>query len=89
MGYHQISAKRDLQDKLAFARPNATMLTYHVMPLRMVNGPAMLISFIHVIDSSWKELANLHSIHITNDTNTSISIDNILSWAKSLMTALV
>jgi hypothetical protein len=89
MGYHQIGIERDLQNKLAFAGPNATKWTYTVMQFMPVNSPATFISYIHEVNSSCKELAHLHSIHINKDTSSNIIADNILSWAKSLMTALV
>ncbi len=89
MGYHQIGVECDLQDKLAFVGPDATKWTYNVMPFVLVNGPATFIPFNHDFDSSCKELASSHGVHINKDTNTNIIVDNILSWAKSLMTACV
>ncbi len=59
------------------------------MPYGPLNCLAMFISFIHDVDSSWKELASSHSVHIGKDINNNIIINNILSWAKSLMTAIV
>jgi hypothetical protein len=88
-GYHQIGVEPASQEKLAFARPNATKWTYNVMPFGPVNGPATFIAFINDIDSSWKELARSYGILIDKDTNTNIIVDDILSWAKSLQIALV
>jgi hypothetical protein len=88
-GYHQIGVKPASQEKLAFAQPNAKKWTYNVMPFGPVNGPGTFIAFIHDVDSSWKELATLYGILINKDTNTSIIVDDILSWAKSLQIFLV
>jgi hypothetical protein len=48
------------------------------------NGPATFITFIHDINSVWKELAQEHGVPIDNDTNTKIIVDDIVSWAKVL-----
>jgi hypothetical protein len=63
--------------------------TYNVMPFGPVNGPATFITFIHDVDSSWKELARSCDILINKDTNTNSIVDNIISWDKSLQIALV
>jgi hypothetical protein len=83
-GYHQIDVEPASQEKLVFADPNATKWTYNIMPIGPVNGPATFITFIHDVNSSWKELAKSYGISIDKDTNTNIIIDDILSWAKSL-----
>ncbi len=56
-GYHQIRVAKDLQEKPAFAGPNATKWTYNVMPFGPVNGPSTFISFIHDMDGTWKDVA--------------------------------
>jgi hypothetical protein len=58
------------------------------MPVGPTNGPATFINFIHDIDSVWKELAKQRGIMIDDDTNTKIIIDNIISWAKLVDSAL-
>jgi hypothetical protein len=59
------------------------------MPFGPVNGPATFIAFIHDVDSTWKDLARSLGITIDEDTNTNIIVDDILSWAKSLLIALI
>jgi hypothetical protein len=71
--------ERELQEKLAFAGPNAMKWTYNVMPFGPVNGPATFVAFIHDVDSSWKELACSYGVMIDEDTNTNIIVDDILS----------
>jgi hypothetical protein len=88
-GYHQIGVEAESQDKLAFAGPDATKWTYNVMPFGPVNGPATFIAFIHDVDSRWKDLARSLGVTIDEDTNTNIIVDDILSWAKSLLIALI
>jgi hypothetical protein len=88
-GYHQIGVERESQEKLAFAGPDATKWTYNVMPFGPVNGPATFIAFIHDVDSTWKDLARSLGVTIDEDTNTNIIVDDILSWAKSLLIALI
>jgi hypothetical protein len=88
-GYHQIRIKPASQEKLVFARSDATKWTYNVMPFGPMNVPATFIAFIHDVDSSWKELARSYGILIDEDTNTKIIVEDILSWAKSLQIALV
>ncbi len=82
-GYHQIGVKHKSQEKLVFAGPDATKWTHNVMPFGPVNGPAMLIAFIHKVDSSWKELACSQGIVVDEDTNTNIIVEDISSWAKT------
>ena len=88
-GYHQIGVEPASQEKLAFAGPDATKWTYNVMPFGPVNGPATFIAFIHDMDSTWKDLARSYGISIDEDTNTNIIVDDILSWAKTLVAALL
>ena len=59
------------------------------MPFGPVNGPQMFITFIHDMDSTWKNVAKFKGVSIGNDTNTRITVDNILSWASALKTALL
>ena len=89
MGYHQIGVVKDSQMKLAFAGPDATKWTYNVMPFGPVNGPSTFIAFIHDVDSTWKDLARSCGLTMDEDTNTNIIVDDILSWAKTLMSALL
>jgi hypothetical protein len=86
---NQIGGKPASQEKLAYAGSDATKWTYNIMPFGPINGPATFIAFIQDVDSSWRELAKLYSISTDEDTNTNIIVDNILSWAKSMHTALV
>ena len=75
--------------KLAFAGPDATKWTYTVMPFGLVNGPSTFIAFIHYVNSTWKDLARSCGLTIDEDTNTNIIFDNILSWSKTLFSALL
>ena len=59
------------------------------MPFGPINGPSTFIAFIHNVDSTWKDLARSSGLTIDKDTNTNIIIDNILSWAKTLICALL
>jgi hypothetical protein len=88
-GNLQIGMERESHNKLAFAGPDATKWTYNVMPFGPVNGPATFISFIHDMDSTWKDLAWKHGVMINKDTNTNVMVDDILSWVSSLVSALV
>ena len=54
-----------------------------------VNGPPTFIAFIHDVDSTWKELVQENGIVIDEDTNTTIIVDNIFSYAKTMVTALL
>jgi hypothetical protein len=82
MGYHQICALPCSQDKLAFAGPDATKWTYNVMLFKPIYGPPTFIAFIYDVDSTWKALACKHGITIDENTNTNITVDDILSYAK-------
>jgi hypothetical protein len=59
------------------------------MPFGPVIRPIIFIVFIHNVDSTWNSLAHQHSISINEDTNTNIIIDNILSYAKTLLIAVL
>jgi hypothetical protein len=87
-GYHQIRVAEDSQEKLAFASPNATKWTYNVMPFGPVNGPSTFISFIHDMDGTWKDVACSLGLTINEDMNTTIIVDNIVSWARQADQAL-
>jgi hypothetical protein len=88
-GYHQIRVAKDSQEKLAFAGPNATKWTYNVMPFGPVNGPSTFIAFIHDMNSTWQEIACSLGLNINEDMNTTIIVDDIVSWAKQVMAALL
>jgi hypothetical protein len=88
MGYHQISASKETQEKLAFHGPDAIKLTYTVMPFGRTNGPTTFIMMIHNLDSVWKQLAKDLGITIGNDADTVIIVDDILNWAKKIPQAL-
>jgi hypothetical protein len=87
--YHQICVAKESQEKLAFAGPNATKWTYNVMPFGPVNGPSTFIAFIHNMDGAWKNVACSLGIIIDEDMNTTIIVDNIISWAKQVTAALL
>jgi hypothetical protein len=77
------------QMKLAFAGLDATKWTYTVMAFGPVNRPSTFIAFIHDLDLTWKNLACSCGSTIDKNTNTNIIVDNILSWAKTLLSALL
>jgi hypothetical protein len=54
------------------------------MPFGLTNGPAMLIIFMHDIDSKWKALTQKLGLIINDNTNTKIIVDDILNLAKLL-----
>jgi hypothetical protein len=89
MGYHQILVAFESQMKLAFAGPNAIKRTYTIMLFGPVNGLFTFVAFIHDIDSTWKNFARSCGLTIDKDTNTNIIVDNILSWAKTYLSALL
>ena len=72
MGFHQLAVALASQDKLAFHRVDGIKWAYTVMPFGPTNGPATFITFIHDLDSVWKEHAHSNSIPIDDDTNTKI-----------------
>jgi hypothetical protein len=57
-GYHQLAVSPESQEKLAFQEVDDIKWTYTVMPFEPTNGPATFITFIHDVNSIWKELAN-------------------------------
>ncbi len=89
MGYQQICIALESQMKLAFEGPDTTKWTYNVMPFGPINGPSTFIAFIHNVDSTWKDLAHLCGLSIDKDKNINISVDDILSWARTLLSALL
>ncbi len=88
-GYHQICIAKESQEKLAFAGPNATKWTYNLMPFGLVNSPSTLIAFIHDMNGTWKDVARSLGIVIDEDMNTTIIVDDIVSWAKQVTAALL
>ncbi len=88
MGYHQISASKETQEKLAFQGPDAIKWTYTVMPFGPTNRPATFVTVIHDVDSVWKEEAKSKGIHVGSGIDTTIIIDNILNWARLFTMAL-
>jgi hypothetical protein len=88
-GYHQIRVAKESQEKLAFAGPNATKWTYNIMPFGPVNGPLTFIAFIHDMDGTWKDLACSLGLAINKNMNTTIIVDNIMSWANQAMAVLL
>jgi hypothetical protein len=88
MGYHQISASKETQEKLAFQGPDAIKGTYTVKPFGPTNGPATFVTMIHDVDSVWKEEAKPKGIHVDSGVDTTIIIYDILNWAWSFTMAL-
>ena len=88
MGFHQLAVALASREKLAFQGVDAIKWTYTVMPFGPSNGPATFITFIHDLDSVWKEHARSHGIPIDDDTKTKIIVDDIVSWARQLKYAL-
>jgi hypothetical protein len=58
------------------------------MPFGPTNGLATFINFIHDINSIWKKLPKQCGITIDDRTTTKIIVDNIVSWAKLVDSAL-
>ncbi len=75
--------------KLAFAGSDATKWTYTIMPFGPVIGPSTFIAFIHDVDLPWKNLTCSCGLTINKGTNTNIIVENILSWAKTSISALL
>jgi hypothetical protein len=69
MGYHQLDVSPESQEKLAFQGVDAIKWTYAVMPFGPTNGLAIFTTFIHDIDSIWKELAKQNGLPIDDDMN--------------------
>ena len=59
------------------------------MPFGPINGRPMFIAFIHDVDSTWKELARENGIVIDDDTNTTIMVEDIFSYPKTMVMALL
>jgi hypothetical protein len=89
MGYHQLAVALESQDKLVFQGVDAIKWKYTVMPFVPTNGPATFINFIYDINSIWQKLATEQGVQIDEDTNTKIIIDDIVSYAKKVQTALI
>jgi hypothetical protein len=88
-GYHQLAVALTIQEKIAFQGPDAIKWMYTVMPFGPTNGPATFVNFFYDVDSQWKSLAQTHAINISNDTNTRIIINVIVSHGKDLSTSLL
>jgi hypothetical protein len=88
MGYHQKSATKATQEKLAFQGPDAIKWTYNVMPFGPTNGPVTFIAMIHNLDSVWKEIPIMEGLTIGRCINTTIIVEDILNWAKLFPQAL-
>jgi hypothetical protein len=88
MGFHQLAVALASREKLAFQGVDCIKWTYTVMPFGPTNGPATFITFIHNLDSVWKEYARSNRIPIDDDTNTKIIVDDIVSWSRHLEFAL-
>jgi hypothetical protein len=88
IGYHQLADEKLSQEKVAFQGVDAIKWTYTIMPFGPTNGLATFINFIHDIDSVWKDNAKKQGITISNNTNTKIIVDDIVSWAENLHHAL-
>ena len=78
-----------MPSQVAFAGPDATKWTYEVVPFGPVIGLQIFLTFIHGMNSTWKVSIKSKEVSIGNDTNTRIIVDNILSWASELETALL
>jgi hypothetical protein len=88
MGYHQIHASKEMQEKFAFQGPDAIKWTYNLIPFGPTSGPATFVTMIHNVDSVWKESAKSEGINVGTFVNTTIIIDNIMNWAKSFEVAM-
>ena len=69
---------------LAFAGPNCTKYTYHVMHFGSDNRPVIFIPFIHDMDSTWKALAISRGVVFDPATGTRIIMDDIFSLAPTI-----
>ncbi len=88
MGYHQLLVKTESREKLAFQGPDAIKYTYNVMPFGPVNGPATFIAFMHDLGSVWTDLARSNGLDIGDDTNSTIIVNDVFSWAQTMPHAL-
>jgi hypothetical protein len=59
------------------------------MPFGPVNGPSTFIAFIHDLNGTWQDLARTLGLSINEDLNTTIIVDDIVSWFKTLVLALL
>jgi hypothetical protein len=59
------------------------------MPFGLVNGPSTFIAFIHDMNGTWQEIACSLGLNINKDMNTTIIVDDIVSWGKQVMAALL
>ena len=57
------------------------------MPFGPKNGPATFISFMHDLDSVWKDFSTSHGITIDGNTNTCSIVDDVVSWSDSIAKA--
>ena len=78
-----------MPSQVAFAGPDATKWTYEVVPFGPVIGLQIFLTFIHGMNSTWKVSIKSKEVSIGDDTNTRIIVDNFLSWASELETALL
>jgi len=78
-GYNQIRVAKSSCHKLAFTGPNNTHYTYHVTPFEPVNGPVIIVIFIHDMDSAWKSLDRTRGILFDVNLGTRIIVDDIFS----------
>jgi hypothetical protein len=59
------------------------------MPFGPVNGPSTFIAFIHNLNGTWQDLARSLGLVINNNLNTTIIVDDMVSWTKTLIMALL
>ncbi len=88
MGYHQIRASEETQEKLAFQGTDAIKWTYNVMQFGLTNRPTTFVQMIHNVDSVWKQNAVGAGINVGNSIDTTIIIHDIMNWATSFNMAL-
>ena len=62
------------------------MYTCNVMPFGPVNNPATFITFTHAIGSVWTDLACLQGLAINDNTNFTITVDDIFLGHKQCQT---
>ncbi len=58
------------------------------MPFSPANRLATFIQTIHILDSTWKDLAKRSGVDVNDNTNTNAIVDSIFNWASSFDTAL-
>ena len=54
------------------------------MPFGPANGPVIFIAFNRDLDSTWKKLACSHKMIIDDTQNSTLIVDNIFSWSKTV-----